>query len=151
MSWLTRYIIWLWLIMRFHVPDSLVVVTGTGVAPLWWTAKNACGAQGSPLGLGYVYIFRYVDYVFGLCWGWCVEVKSVPRLSPSGVGLRASGRSPRKEGNNIMTDKIYYIVVAHNAWNRIILVFWPFGRGYEPRLDTLLLFRSSKNINLTYS
>jgi hypothetical protein len=27
------------------------------------------------------------------------------------------------------------MVVAHDARMRIILVFWPFGRGYEPRLN----------------
>jgi len=35
-----------------------------------------------------------------------------------------------------MPAKAYHTVVAHDAMNRIILVFWSFGRGYGPRLDT---------------
>jgi hypothetical protein len=32
--------------------------------------------------------------------------------------------------------KVYHMVVDHDARMRIILVFWTFGRGYEPRLDS---------------
>jgi hypothetical protein len=35
--------------------------------------------------------------------------------------------------------KVYHTAVTHDARMRIILVFWSFRRGYEPRLDRGLL------------
>jgi hypothetical protein len=42
----------------------------------------------------------------------------------------------KENKTRVMPDaKVYHTVVAHVARMRIILVFWSFARGYEPRLD----------------